>query len=110
MISFKPEVKLHSRNLEPHIMQGLQIARITAPALRGDLLVVTSACDSQHSTHSFHYQGRAWDIRLRDPHERDGEPLDHDEISTWVADLKRWLPDWDVIDEGDHLHLEYDPH
>lgn len=108
-LKFKPEVELQNLNLEPHIIQALAYALHLAPPTRGSALVVTSASDGSHSPNSRHYIGFAWDIRLRDEHDREGEPLSFDLIEPWISRLQQALPDWDIIDEGDHLHMEYDP-
>lgn len=59
----------------------------------GLTLVVTSGMDGKHMPGSLHYQGLAADIRF---------PL-RDEIKAALG------PDWDVVWEKDHVHVEYDP-
>ncbi len=65
-------------------------------------LVITSACDGQHMPHSLHYKGLAFDARSRElapqfqTHARD--------------EMKKELgPDYDVVLEKDHFHIEHDP-
>ena len=61
----------------------------------GDLFV-TSIRESNHSPGSLHYIGLAFDIR----------PL----ISVKLISIKKVLGHgWDVVDEGNHIHCEYDP-
>ena len=64
--------------------------------------VVTSLVDGQHSRGSLHYVGCACDIRSRDM------PQTHyDEI---FEELKKALgEDFDLVDEGDHWHCEFQP-
>ncbi len=61
-------------------------------------LVITSVSEGKHSAGSLHYVGHAFDMRLP------GDP------DTFVADLKEALGDeFDVVLEGDHVHVEYQP-
>lgn len=70
-------------------------------------LVITSANDStEHKQGSLHYKGAAVDIRTRD--------LLGGYTGQYAQDIVRSLreelgDDYDVILEGDHIHLEYDP-
>ena len=69
----------------------------------GEELVITSIADGKHSETSLHYAGCAADIRIRDL-----------QLSPEVmADaLKQALgnnPDYDVVVEKDHIHLEWQP-
>lgn len=64
--------------------------------------VITSGNDSKHMAGSKHYTHNALDIRTSNipPASREG----------FKAALKQRLgTDYDLIDEGDHIHLEYDP-
>jgi len=57
-------------------------------------LFVTSLRDGNHMPGSLHYIGLAFDIRP----------------TMEKRDIKRILgPKWDVVDEGNHIHCEYDP-
>jgi hypothetical protein len=60
----------------------------------GKDLYVTSIRESNHSPGSLHYIGLAFDIR---------PGLDLDLIKTVLG------PQWDVVNESDHIHCEYDP-
>ena len=65
--------------------------------------LVTSGNDSVHMEGSLHYQDRALDFRTRD--------LTRDEVTQWAGEIERRLgPDYDVVIESDHLHVEYQPH
>lgn len=61
--------------------------------------VLTSGVDGTHGPNSLHYQGRAWDFRLPK------------QVEKVMAALKLELggADYDVLLEGDHIHIEYDP-
>lgn len=66
-------------------------------------LVVTSACDGQHMRGSHHYKGCAIDIRTR-------TAATPEHIDAAVELLRDELgPDFDVVRETDHIHLEFDP-
>ena len=65
--------------------------------------VITSGVDGKHSRGSIHYSGGAVDLRSRD--------MTVSEQLAAVKELKERLgPDFDVILEGNHIHLEYQPH
>jgi hypothetical protein len=60
--------------------------------------VITSARDGVHQEDSFHYKGQAIDLRT------------HHVLDALTREIKRSLGvDYDVINEGDHIHVEYDP-
>ena len=64
--------------------------------------VITSAYDGKHRTNSFHYSGKALDFRTRTVKKSLRADL--------TNDIMRVLGiGFDVIFEGDHLHVEYDP-
>ena len=66
----------------------------------GKDLVVTSCVDGKHSPHSRHYTGDAFDMRIW--------YLDDKSSYRWA--LKEILgPDYDVVIESDHIHVEFDP-
>lgn len=61
---------------------------------------VTSGVDGEHSIGSKHYVGHALDVRTK------GVPG----MDTIAAQIRDSLGDeFDVILEGDHLHVEFDP-
>ena len=65
----------------------------------GEDLYITAKRDGLHGLGSLHYEGLAFDIRY---------PLK--EIEGLIDEIKKELgPDFDVVPEGDHIHLEYDP-
>ena len=69
----------------------------------GSELVITSATEGQHSRGSLHYVGLAIDARTNNI------PLEVDRAG-FVEDIRIALQDdYDVIDEKDHLHIEFQP-
>jgi hypothetical protein len=64
-------------------------------AANGEDLVITSIREGNHTISSFHWDGRAFD------HRKGG-------ISLYIE--KQLLgDDFDIIDETNHRHVEYDP-
>lgn len=64
--------------------------------------VVTYTTNGTHSSGSLHYSGNAVDLRIRD--------LFNDQRQCVTERLRDALgSDYDVINEGDHIHVEYDP-
>lgn len=65
-------------------------------------LVITSAYDGKHMTGSYHYKGKALDIRIVHIPEKFWAEI--------VKDLKRLMgEEYDVILEKDHIHIEPSP-
>lgn len=65
-------------------------------------LVITSGCEGSHMKGSLHYIGEALDFRTRD--------LTFAEQVLWRDRCVQELgPDYDVVLEKDHLHIEYQP-
>lgn len=69
----------------------------------GGEVTVTSANDGKHMDGSKHYSGNAADLRTRD--------LKPGVAAQIALLLSRTLSafGFDVVNEGDHIHLEYDP-
>jgi len=66
-------------------------------------VVITSGMDGKHSRGSIHYSGGAVDLRIWD--------IDENKREQVVIDLKYALgPDFDIILESNHIHMEYQPH
>lgn len=64
--------------------------------------IVTFTTNGTHSAGSFHYEGNAIDLRTKD--------LTTSQINEIVEDLVEKLGDeYDIVNEGDHIHIEYDP-
>lgn len=71
-------------------------------AKHGQALVVTSLNDSVHSKTSLHFSGCAADLRI----------WGLTNIDTVASALREALgnnPDFDVVVEATHIHLEYQP-
>ena len=63
---------------------------------------VTSANDSKHMEGSLHFEDRALDFRVWG--------VDKEQRTEIVEYLRYILSDdYDILDEDDHIHLEYDP-
>ena len=83
-----------------------QIRRALTPLSRlwGDEkreLVVTSTYEGNHMPSSLHYHNDAVDLRW---------PVFGDEQKPFIEKVKRELGnDFDVVAEGTHIHVEYDP-
>lgn len=110
LIGFKYDVLLHPVSLaQPEFGRALLMVALLAPPTRDDMVVITSLYDGTHSEKSRHYAGQAFDVRLRDKYKRKGSVIDDETVTQWALRLRQALPEWDVLDEGDHLHLERDP-
>ncbi len=95
----KPGVDV--RGIQPEIL----LARIIAGeifARYGVACIITSALDGKHSKNSKHYTGQAIDLRTR-----------HMDARLWpvvAEELNKALgPQYDVVLESDHIHVEHDP-
>lgn len=73
-----------------------------------DHVTVTAITDGEHKEGSLHYAGLAVDLRTRND----------DGVTQWAPGIKRMLrdtlknalgADFDVVVEGTHIHVEYDP-
>lgn len=84
------------------VMEAMAIADALSLKISGKEIVVTSLLDGVHSKNSLHYSGNAFDIRVWIYTEKQKKTL--------FYKLKRELGiNFDVVDEQDHLHIEYDP-
>lgn len=101
MISIKDGVTL--LGLQPQMIVAL-LAVYAIFQKRGVDLVITAGNDGAHSETSEHYGGRALDFRTNNlPHPRADGP---DIAGELVTALGR---DFQVLFEGDHLHVAYKP-
>ena len=83
--------------LRPEMLLALTVADTI-----WDDLTITSVIDGSHSRGSLHYVGCAADLRTRD--------LTLDTIRANVNALKSALgPDFDVVIEKSHVHVEFQP-
>ena len=71
-------------------------------SVQGTEGTLTSGIEGAHSPSSLHYRGLAWDFRLP------SRASDNDKV---IQGLKMDLPVsyYDVVLEGNHIHIEYDP-
>ena len=99
-IKLKEGVKLTS--LSPQMVFAIQVAVSVYEECGAEDFVITSAYDSIHTRGSEHYIGHAADLRIWTlPEER------RTEATQKLA--HRLGPDFDVILEPDHIHVEFDP-
>lgn len=98
ILRFKRGVDI--RGLQPEMALGAVVA-YTVLAKYGPV-VITSVKDGAHKQNSLHYQGKAIDLRtwhMREDHKTEA-----------LSDLRDQLgPQFDVVLESDHLHVEFDP-
>jgi hypothetical protein len=100
-------VKDHSVDAEsvaPGVLDRIVEAARPSYAERGALqsFVITSAHDGTHSEGSLHDDGLAIDLRVWG--------LTEAEAKRVTAEIQRRLGTrWDVVYEGTHIHVEYDP-
>lgn len=96
MIAIKPGVRI--AGMQTEILLAVVIAHELFRE-QAQTLTVTSCTDGVHKERSLHYVGRAVDLRL---------PTAAKE--RMVEQLAGRLGDeYDVVLEGDHIHVEYDP-
>lgn len=99
MLRIKDGVSLEK--LRPEIVVGLMVAASIYDSVAKDC-TITSVNDSTHMAGSLHYEGLAVDLRISnlDP----GQPQTlRDRIALAAG------PDFDVVLEKDHIHMEWDP-
>ena len=91
--------------VQAEIVLALMVVEREFNALKTDPyqeLVVTSCTDGVHKVGSLHYEGLAVDLRSRD--------LTSAQRQAFLMRLREALgPEFDVILEKDHFHLEFDP-
>lgn len=94
-------VKINGAHFNPEIVRILQVACDTAPKELTSIWV-TSANDSSHMDGSKHYSNEAFDFRIWG--------LFGEQAKTWAERMQRALGEnYDVVFEGDHIHVEWDP-
>jgi len=64
-------------------------------------LVITSLNDGKHSKTSLHYSGQAADFRIW--------AIDSHQLADELSKALGNNPDYDVVVEKDHIHLEWQP-
>jgi len=69
---------------------------------------ITSIMDGKHMKGSLHYDGYAFDVRSWA--DSSGKQLSQQEKDDMAYNMRVILgKDWDVVVEGSHFHLEYQP-
>ena len=98
VLAFKEGVSLVG--IQPEALVGID-GCLSVFHESGFIITLTSCRDGKHSRYSHHYKGLAWDIRVWDLRGR----ID------WMCNRlrQRLGPDYQVINEEDHIHVEYDP-
>ena len=92
---------VNADGLQPEILSAIMEAREIYRDLNAEL-IITSLLDGKHMPGSFHYKGLAVDLRTRH--------LSNSDRMLVVARLRLALgPEYDVVLEKTHLHLEFDP-
>ena len=101
----KDGVRINGAHFDSEIVRILNVARETAPKMERDAVWITSANDRRHMDESLHYENRAFDIRIFNII---GNV--HYEAIKWAERIQNELgPNYDVVYEKDHIHVELDP-
>jgi len=90
-------------NVQPELLIGLMVAD-SVYLLYQTPCVVTSLNDSKHSFNSLHYAGCAADILINNLPMGKAE-----EVAECIRVGLGHNPDYDVVLEADHIHLEWQP-
>lgn len=97
-VKVKANVKIEV--LKPEALEALKIVYLLYKAL-GRTLTVTSTADGEHKVGSLHYKRLAFDTRIWE--------INKASLDRLVYDSRELLgSNWDVLNEGTHLHYEYD--
>jgi len=100
VIKFKDNT-LGFQSLSPQIILAIMVIEGVCTK-HGIEMVITSINDAKHALTSLHYSGNGIDFRSRDLPDK----------TKFLIDCKEALgnsPDFDLILESDHYHLEYQP-
>ena len=89
-------------NLTHHIRDKFDFLDDVFMDVAGRECVITSGNDEQHMVGSLHYKDRAIDVRIKDI-SRQKAAIAYEQI------VKEFGPDFDVLFEPTHIHIEYDP-
>lgn len=87
--------------ITPQIIIGASVADELYREMGFDMRI-TCGTDGKHMTGSAHYEGNAIDLGVIG--------LSTAQVITVVKELKARLgPEFDVVNESDHIHVEWDP-
>jgi hypothetical protein len=89
------------RGLAPQMAVAFCIAQAIFER-HGKECVITSGSDGKHGPNSYHYKGRALDLRTRHLRPEQVHPI-YMELRTALG------PQFDTVLEADHIHVEFDP-
>ena len=108
---FKDDVRMIADTLEEKanlglLSLGLLIVDSVYKYLTDREVTITSISDGRHKRKSAHWDGRAADLRLPSWY---GDEFKRFNITVRDALAERLGPQWDVILEGNHFHMEFDP-
>lgn len=93
-------LNVRTQGIRPELLLGLMIVSDMCTKY-GAIVVITALLNGHHMKNSLHYTGAAVDFTLALVPDRDA----------WVVQLRESLGEaFDVIDEGTHIHIEYQPH
>lgn len=85
----------------PEIRAAILSANALHKEMTGVEMVITAVLDGKHMEGSKHYTGNAFDMRRWYIGKR---------VKEFISALKTSLgPDYDVVNEATHVHIEYDP-
>lgn len=98
-MQLKQTVKL--QKLNPQIIIAMMVMD-SVYSEHGKDLVITAINDGQHMQGSKHYTGDAFDARTK-------YFTDQERKAVFVEIRERLPIDFDIVDEVDHFHVEYDP-
>jgi len=99
-IQIKKGVRI--RAMKPTVVLAIQVAAGVYEVHDQHTMTVTSICEGQHKRGSAHYTGRAFDLRIWGMTPGTVESV----VKLLSSDLG---PEFDVCNEPDHIHVEYDP-